>query len=104
MSNINISEATWDAALVDHANVGSMGEAQATAASGGSLTEAGIADAVWEEATADHQTAGTTGKALSDAGAAGNPWDIPVGTPVSGSYGEYVTKKLLTFAKWIGLR
>jgi hypothetical protein len=64
-----------------------------------------IVDGVWDEATAGHQDSGSTGKALTDAGGAGNPWDVPVpANPVSGSYGEYITKKLLTFAKWIGLR
>jgi hypothetical protein len=68
------------------------------------LSRSVLVDEVWDEATVDHQTPGTTGKALTDAGAAGNPWDTPVGTPVPGTYGYYMTKKLLTFAKWIGLR
>lgn len=64
-----------------------------------------IADSVWDEATAGHITAGTTGKALTDAGAAGNPWSTPVvGNTSAGSFGELVGKKLLTIAKFLGLK
>ena len=63
-----------------------------------------IQETVWNAPTVDYQIPGSTGKALIDAGAAGNPWDVLVGTPIVGTYGYFVTKKLLTFAKWIGLR
>ncbi|MFH1973796.1 MAG: hypothetical protein ABIK13_04315 [Patescibacteria group bacterium] len=64
-----------------------------------------IADSVWDEPTADHVTAGTTGKALIDAGAAGNPWGAPVvGNTDAGTFGELVGKKLLTIAKFLGLK
>jgi hypothetical protein len=60
---------------------------------------------VWEELTADHTTSGTTGKALSDAGSAGNPWSSPIaGNTDAGTFGELVGKKLLTIAKFLGLK
>lgn len=60
---------------------------------------------VWDELVAEHLTAGTTGKALSDAGAAGNPWGSPIaGNTNAGTFGELVGKKLLTVAKFLGLK
>ena len=64
-----------------------------------------ISDSVWDELTAGHTTAGTTGKALSDAGSAGNPWSSPItGNTDAGTFGELVGKKLLTVAKFLGLK
>jgi len=69
------------------------------------VTERGITDKIWNEPTADHVTAGSTGKALTDAGSVGNPWSTPVdGNTTAGTFGELVGKKLLTFAKWFGLK
>ncbi|KKS20784.1 MAG: hypothetical protein A2736_00405 [Candidatus Yanofskybacteria bacterium RIFCSPHIGHO2_01_FULL_41_27] len=67
---------------------------------------AGLIQAViWDEPIADHLTAGTTGKALSDAGGAGNPWGSPItGNTDAGTFGELVGKKLLTIAKFLGLK
>ena len=60
---------------------------------------------IWDEPIADHLTTGTTGKALSDAGSAGNPWSTPVtGNTTAGTFGELVGKKLLTIAKFLGLK
>jgi len=60
---------------------------------------------IWDEAIADHLTDGTTGKALSDAGSAGNPWSSPItGNTNAGTFGELVGKKLLTVAKFLGLK
>lgn len=71
----------------------------------GTVTREGITDDVWDEATTDHTTAGSTGKALSDAGASGNPWGSPVeGNTAAGTFGELVGKKLLTIAKFLGLK
>jgi hypothetical protein len=64
-----------------------------------------ISDSVWDELTTEHTTAGTTGKALADAGASGNPWGSPVvGNTAAGTFGELVGKKLLTVAKFLGLK
>ena len=69
------------------------------------LTEPDMAAAVWNALVANHLTAGTTGKALSDAGSAGNPWGSPVtGNTDAGTFGELVGKKLLTVAKFLGLK
>jgi len=60
---------------------------------------------IWDEPIANHLTVGTTGKALSDAGSAGNPWSTPVtGNTAAGTFGELVGKKLLTIAKFLGLK
>ena len=60
---------------------------------------------IWDEVLANHLTAGTTGKALSDAGSAGNPWSTSVtGNTGTGTFGELVGKKLLTIAKFLGLK
>lgn len=60
---------------------------------------------VWDEVVADHLTVGTTGKALNDAGAAGNPWSATVsGNTDPGTFGELVGNKLLTVAKFLGLK
>lgn len=64
-----------------------------------------IQSTIWDEPITDHLTAGTTGKALSDAGSAGNPWGSPiVGNTDTGTFGELVGKKLLTVAKFLGLK
>jgi len=64
-----------------------------------------IVDAVWDEAMAGHTTAGTTGEKLDDAGSAGNPWSTTIsGNTDPGTFGELVGKKLLTIAKFLGLK
>src|SRR3989338_8785590 len=64
-----------------------------------------IQSVIWDEPIADHLTDGTTGKALSDAGSAGNPWSSPItGNTDAGTFGELVGKKLLTVAKFLGLK
>lgn len=68
------------------------------------LSPEGLAKAVWDENIADHLNAGSTGKALSDAGSAGNPWSAPlIGNNTAGTFGWFV-QKLLTVAKFIGLK
>ena len=63
-----------------------------------------LADAVWDELTADHQIAGSTGEALADAGAAGNPWSADLASNnTAGTFGAFV-QKLLTVAKFLGLK
>lgn len=69
------------------------------------LTDSDLAAVVWDALLANHLTAGTTGKALSDAGGAGNPWGTSVtGNTDPGTFGELVGKKLLTVAKFLGLK
>ncbi len=75
------------------------------AANSAGLTELNLENVVWNALTANHATAGTTGKALSDAGAAGNPWSTTIsGNTDAGTFGELVGKKLLTIAKFLGLK
>ena len=75
------------------------------AANSAGLTEPDMAAVVWDALVANHLTAGTTGKALSDAGSAGNPWSSPItGNTTAGTFGELVGKKLLTVAKFLGLK
>lgn len=62
-----------------------------------------VAD-IWDEPIAGHNTAGTVGKALSDAGSASNPWASPVsGNTDAGTFGALMSK-VLTVAKFIGLK
>lgn len=73
--------------------------------SGSSITPSEVANAVWDEATASHIIAGTMGKAMNDAGSAGNPWSSPiVGNTTPGTFGELIGKKMLTVAKFLGLK
>lgn len=69
------------------------------------MTDPNLAVAVWDALIANHLNPGTTGKALSDAGGAGNPWGASVtGNTDPGTFGELVGKKLLTVAKFLGLK
>ncbi len=82
-----------------------LNEVQVRSANSAGLTDLNLANAVWNALIANHLTAGTTGKALSDAGAAGNPWSAVVAdNDDPGTFGELVGKKLLTVAKFLGLK
>jgi hypothetical protein len=68
------------------------------------LSPEGLANAVWDTVLAEHVDTGTTGKALSDAGGAGNPWSADLSTNNDpGTFGNLV-QKLLTVAKFLGLK
>lgn len=68
------------------------------------LSPEGLAQAVWESKNADYTENGTMGKAMSDAGGAGNPWSAPLaGNTTPGTFGWFV-QKLLTTAKFLGLK
>jgi len=101
---------TWGYLVVDNTNTAGtiyvVGKGLVQDSSADNLeTKSWVAQAVWDEATTGHQTATTTGKALTDAGAAGNPWSTPVtGNTAAGTFGELVGKKLLTVAKFLGLK
>lgn len=71
---------------------------------GTELSPSSLAAAVWDEPISDHLTVGTTGKALSDAGGAGNPWSaLTEDNADPGTFGALV-QKLLTVAKFLGLK
>lgn len=86
-------------------DVTNLNSVSVRAANSAGLTDLNLAAAVWNELVANHLTAGTTGKALNDAGSAGNPWGTSVvGNTDPGTFGELVGKKLLTVAKFLGLK
>jgi hypothetical protein len=87
------------------ADVTNLNSVQVRSANSAGLVELRLADVIWDEPIAEHLTAGSTGKALSDAGAAGNPWSAPIsGNTSPGTFGEHVAKKLLTVARFLGLK
>jgi hypothetical protein len=63
-----------------------------------------LASAVWDETTASHSTAGTTGKSLQDAGSAGNPWSALLADNQTPNTFGWLVQKLLTVAKFLGLK
>ncbi len=64
-----------------------------------------IADAVWDEALADHTTPATYGLDTTSAEAADAVWDETASEhTTAGSFGDFMQNKLLTVAKWIGLK
>jgi hypothetical protein len=86
-------------------DVVNLNSVQVRAANSAGLTDLRLANVIWDEPIAGHLTAGTTGKALSDAGGSGNPWSTPItGNTEAGTFGELVAKKLLTVAKFLGLK
>lgn len=92
-ANSNISDVT------------NLNSVQVRAANSAGLTDLNLENVVWNALTSNHTTAGTTGKALTDAGAAGNPWSAVVAdNATAGTFGELVGKKLLTVAKFLGLK
>jgi hypothetical protein len=87
------------------ADVLNLNSVSVRASNSAGLVELRLADVVWNEPIADHLLPGTTGKKLSDAAAAGNPWSTPVaGNTDPGTFGEFVAKKLLTVARFLGLK
>lgn len=78
-----------------------------------SVSATDIADAVWDETIADHLVVGSTGKALSTASSGGVDYETLSGAVwgalltanvAPGSFGEFLQKKVLTVAKFIGLK
>jgi hypothetical protein len=64
-----------------------------------------IADAVWDEALADHTTPATYGLDTTSAEHADAVWDETASEHTTpGTFGDFVQNKLLTVAKWIGLK
>lgn len=68
------------------------------------LSPESLAASVWAASAADSNEAGTMGEKLNDAGSAGNPWAALVDDNNDpGTFGERV-QKLLTLAKFLGLK
>jgi hypothetical protein len=71
---------------------------------GTELSPTSLADAVWDTVLSEHVDAGTTGAALNDAGGAGNPWSADLASNnTAGTFGALM-QKLLTVAKFLGLK
>jgi hypothetical protein len=69
------------------------------------LTPAAIAAAVWNALAAQYNASGTMGEALGAAGTAGDPWTTPLpGSYGDGTAGKIIGAKLLTLAKFMGLK
>jgi len=96
--------ASGSSSIDDNAELTALAFMNAEAGGPTALSPEGLANAVWDKAIAAHQTAGTTGKALSDAGGAGNPWSAATASNnTAGTFGALV-QKLLTLAKFFGLK
>lgn len=68
------------------------------------LSPEGLASAVWGATAADNNQAGTMGEKVNDAGSAGNPWAADLSTNnTEGTFGWFV-QKLVTVAKFLGLK
>lgn len=68
------------------------------------LSPEGLASAVWSASATDNNDAGTMGEKLNDAGSAGNPWSANLSDNVTpGTFGWFI-QKLLTVAKFLGLK
>jgi hypothetical protein len=71
---------------------------------GGNLTAGQCAAAVWQAIASQYEEPGTMGKKLNDAGSAGDPWStLKASYNDPETFGGFV-KKLLTLAKYIGLK
>lgn len=80
--------------------------AWATASAGGptALSPEGLAQAVWEAIAVDNNDPGTMGEKMNNAASAGDPWGTVVpGAYVAGTAGNLMGK-LLTVAKFLGLK
>lgn len=98
--------ASMSGAATVSANLKGIGRLEAAIDVGASdpLSPTSLADAVWDTVLAEHVDAGTTGAALADAGGAGNPWSADLSTNnTPGTFG-YLVQKLLTVAKFLGLK
>ena len=68
------------------------------------LSPEGLAGAVWGSNAVDNNESGTMGELLNDAGAAGNPWAADLASNnTDGTFGGFV-QKLLSVAKFLGLK
>lgn len=79
-------------------------EADIDIGAGTELSPENLASAVWTAVAADNNDVGTMGEKLNDAGSAGNPWAAEIAANNdAGTFGAFV-QKLLTVAKFIGLK
>lgn len=68
------------------------------------LSPEGLAEAVWSKDITGYTDVNSAGRKLNDAGGAGNPWSADLASNNTvGTFG-YLVQKLLTVAKFLGLK
>lgn len=96
--------ANLTAAASMNSNLVGKGVLRATISIGASPSAFDIAQAVWSQSSTPFVAANTFGKKLNDAGGASNPWEAELSTNnTPGTFGWFI-QKLLTVAKFLGLR
>lgn len=69
------------------------------------FSEAALARAVWTALAADYNDSGTMGAKMNAAGAAADPWAVALpGAYADGTAGKIIGSKLLTVARFLGLK
>jgi hypothetical protein len=98
-------DATMDGVGVFDADIMALGHMGATMDAGASPSAFDIAQEVWQSQATGYNAPGTMGGKVNAAGAAGNPWEALVASNQSpGTFGELVARKMLTVAKFLGLK
>lgn len=86
------------------ANLTALAFMEAEAGGPTPLSPEGLAGAVWGSVATANNQSGTMGEKLNDAGGAGNPWSAELSSNnTDGTFGGFV-QKLLTVAKFLGLK
>lgn len=68
----------------------------------GTVTE--VRDAIWQATASNYTTVGSTGSKLNSAGSSGDPWSADLSSYTPGTAGHYLYNKVLSLAKFIGLK
>ena len=79
-------------------------QAQVVNVSGGVGTVAEVQDAVWSATDFGTHGSSSAGYKLNAAGAAGDPWTADLSTYADGTAGHYIRNKILSVAKFLGLK
>lgn len=104
MSGIANADADIESEVVIDAAMTGIANASADISSLTELSPETLAAAVWNAVASAYTDPGTMGEKLNDAGGAGNPWaSLLVDNADPGTFGERV-QKLLTVAKFLGLK
>lgn len=91
---------TMDASAVSYA----IGYLSGTSSNESEFSPDALARAVWDAVVSDFNTAGTMGEVMNNIGAGANPWSALLADNVDpDTFGEFV-QKLLTTAKFLGLK
>jgi len=85
-------------------NLTALANMEAEAGGPTPLSPEALANSVLDALLADHTDPGSVGEALNSIGAAGNPWSADLSSNnTAGTFGAHV-QKLLTLAKFLGLK